>query len=460
MVEFLRGTTPTGVLCMALASAGAFLFGFDNGWWGTILGSQTFLSEYGSCSTVNGSGGIMIGCMIAMYLNDYLGRRLSLAVTGMISIVGVLIEITSSVGGKGRFGQFVAGKIIASIAMGLAVNIVPVYLSETSTGAARGFAVSLYQNVQILGVILASGVVRHEEAKSAATRLFLSSTNNFDASEYIDEIQSAVDAGRSTDETASWVDLMRGADLRRLLIAVGVQSLQQAQGSSYMNSYIVSFLTSTGVTNVFPVIMGLYSLYYVAILTGHFLPDTAGRRPILISTALFCGVTLTIVSSLVVADSNPPEIAKKASIALIFLWQTSFGIQSPLIWITTVEAAPSRNREKVQAIACFFGFGVSLLITSVSPYIQGEGHGNLGGKIGFIWGAFSFITAAWVYFFVPEMKGLTIEQLDYLYDHDTPTKKFQSFRFEDQIIDGEAISVLDETADVQDAKGNIKDRAI
>lgn len=174
---------------------------------------------------------------------------------------------------------------------------------------------------------------------------------------------------------------MHGADLRRLLIAVGVQSLQQAQGSSYMNSYIVSFLTSTGVTNVFPVIMGLYSLYYVAILTGHFLPDTAGRRPILISTALFCGVTLTIVSSLVVAFANPPDVAKKASIALIFLWQTSFGIQSPLIWITTVESAPSRNREKVQAIACFFGFGVSLLITSVSPYIQDDGYGNLGGKI-------------------------------------------------------------------------------
>jgi SP family sugar:H+ symporter-like MFS transporter len=191
----------------------------------------------------------------------------------------------------------------------------------------------------------------------------------------------AIDAERSNENAASWSDLIQGADLRRLLIAVGVQSLQQAQGSSYMNSYIVSFLTSTGVTNVFPVIMGLYSLYYVAILTGHFLPDTAGRRPILISTALFCGVTLTIVSSLVVAFADPPDVSKKASIALIFLWQTSFGIQSPLIWITTVESAPSRNREKVQAIACFFGFGVSLLITSVSPYIQDEGHGDLGGKI-------------------------------------------------------------------------------
>jgi MFS transporter, SP family, sugar:H+ symporter len=66
---------------------------------------------------------------------------------------------------------------------------------------------------------------------------------------------------------------------------------------------------------------------------------------------------------------------------LIFLWEISFGIQSPLIWIVTAESAPTRNREKVQAVAVFFGFGVSLLIASVSPYIQDSGYGNLGGKI-------------------------------------------------------------------------------
>jgi SP family sugar:H+ symporter-like MFS transporter len=92
--------------------------------------------------------------------------------TGIVSIIGVLIEITSAAGGKPRFGQFVAGKIIASIAMGLAVNIVPIYLSETSTGAARGFSVSVYQNIQILGVILAAGVV-YASSKSNTPSAYL-----------------------------------------------------------------------------------------------------------------------------------------------------------------------------------------------------------------------------------------------------------------------------------------------
>jgi SP family sugar:H+ symporter-like MFS transporter len=222
---------------------------------------------------------------------------------------------------------------------------------------------------------------RHEDAIFAANRIFSTHTNDFDATKYVHDIQHAIDLERNTEDASRWVDLTRGPDLRRLLIAVGIQSLQQAQGSAYMNAYIVSFLISTGVTNVFPVIMGLYTLYYVAILTGHFLPDTVGRRPILISTASFCGVSLLIVSSLVVAFQSPSDVQGKASIALIFLWEISFGVQSPLIWITTAEAAPSRNREKVQSIATFFGFGVSLLITSVSPYIQDPGYGNLGGRI-------------------------------------------------------------------------------
>lgn len=108
----------------------------------------------------------MIACLFAIYVNNILGRRLSLVLTGVISIIGVVIEITSATGSSARFGQFVAGKIIASIAMGLAANIVPIYLSETSTGTSRGFAVNTYQNVQILGVILAAGVV-YASSKSA-----------------------------------------------------------------------------------------------------------------------------------------------------------------------------------------------------------------------------------------------------------------------------------------------------
>lgn len=101
----------------------------------------------------------------------------------------------------------------------------------------------------------------------------------------------------------------------------------------------------------------------------------------MITSAGFCGACMLIVAILTTAFAVPSAATQKASIALIFLWYASFGAQSPVVWVITTESAPTAHREKVLAVATFFGFGVSLLITSVSPYIQDPGYGNLGSKI-------------------------------------------------------------------------------
>ncbi|EXJ94406.1 hypothetical protein A1O1_02800 [Capronia coronata CBS 617.96] len=476
--------------------------GLDNGWWSTLLGSQTFLRDYGSCAIVDGvktcnlstskqsagssvqSGGIMVACMIAPYINDYLGRRYSIVATAVISIIGIIIEMTSAAGEKARFGQFVGGKVIASLAMGLCANIVPIYLSETSTPRARGAAVGLYQNVLMIGAIVASGTVyatstrtdssaylipmglqlippavmitaspflpesprwlvwkgRLDAARQASDRLFKTKTNGFDAVEYVNSLEISVEEDRShSDRFHGWTDVFRGPDLRRFLIATGIQCLQQAQGSSYMNNYIVSFLQAAGVSDYFPIVMAINVIYWASILSGHYLPDKFGRRIILYYSTGFCGVCLLIVSIINTVIKNKNSATSKAAIALICLWNVGFGVLSPLVWITTAEAAPTRNRERVLATAVFFGFGVSLLISSVSPFIQDPGYGNLGARIGFIWSSFSFVTIVWVFFFLPEMKGFSLEQLDYLYKNKTPTRKFGKIKFTDEILADELV---------------------
>jgi SP family sugar:H+ symporter-like MFS transporter len=51
---------------------------------------------------------------------------------------------------------------------------------------------------------------------------------------------------------------------------------------------------------------------------------------------------------------------------------------------------------------------------------------------------------AWVFFVVPEMKGFTIEQLDFLYDNKVPALKFKKYSFDNEaafVLNGEATSL-------------------
>jgi hypothetical protein len=74
-----------------------------------------------------------------------------------------------------------------------------------------------------------------------------------------------------------------------------------------------------------------------------------------------------------------------------------------------------------------------------TPYLvnYGPGDANLQAKIFFIWFGCCFLCIAFVYFMIYETKGLTLEQIDELYDevkiahksvHWTPTTTFREIR--------------------------------
>jgi len=62
------------------------------------------------------------------------------------------------------------------------------------------------------------------------------------------------------------------------------------------------------------------------------------------------------------------------------------------------------------------------VIAFVVPYIVDNGEGNLGPKISFIWFATSLCAFVWTYFFVPETKGLSLEDLDEMFEEKLPAR--------------------------------------
>jgi SP family sugar:H+ symporter-like MFS transporter len=117
-------------------------FGFDNGWWGGALGLAPFARKYGayneatgtydipsekqSAGTGTGSAGIILGCLIAPWLCQNLGRKPTLLVMASLLVVGIVLEASAIT----SFWQLVVGRVIVYSGIGLASNVVPMYQSE------------------------------------------------------------------------------------------------------------------------------------------------------------------------------------------------------------------------------------------------------------------------------------------------------------------------------------------
>ena len=60
--------------------------------------------------------------------------------------------------------------------------------------------------------------------------------------------------------------------------------------------------------------------------------------------------------------------------------------------------------------------GTNTLLAQISPMMSGDlDQPRLGVNVAFIWGALNFGCWAYVYLFIPELKGLQLEQVDELY---------------------------------------------
>lgn len=91
------------------------------------------------------------------------------------------------------------------------------------------------------------------------------------------------------------------------------------------------------------------------------------------------------------------------------------------------EVGTNQLRERTMSIATIAGFITSLLITYINPYIQ-DSPGNLGSRVGLIYGSISILSMLFVFFVVPETKGRSLEELDELFQAKVPAWRSASFK--------------------------------
>ncbi|KAF5514213.1 Low-affinity glucose transporter HXT3 [Colletotrichum fructicola] len=101
--------------------------------------------------------------------------------------------------------------------------------------------------------------------------------------------------------------------------------------------------------------------------------------------------------------------------------------------ITPAEVPSPRLRGKTAMIAWTVNNFSNFIATFTLPYLMNPGYGNLGPKVGFIYGSFSLISVVWGFFYFPELKGRTLDEVDMMFRANVAARKTSSWKSEGYI---------------------------
>lgn len=69
----------------------------------------------------------------------------------------------------------------------------------------------------------------------------------------------------------------------------------------------------------------------------------------------------------------------------------------------------------------------SFVVSFTLPYLLDPPYANLQSKVGFIYGSICFLALVWGYFFLPELKNRSLEELEELFAAKVPLRKFGKY---------------------------------
>ncbi|UQC79460.1 sugar porter family MFS transporter [Colletotrichum lupini] len=269
-----------------------------------------------------------------------------------------------------------------------------------------------------------------DKAEKALLRLQRRKVNNLDAKVRLREI---IETDRMEQEhqtgTTYW-DCFRGDERRRTEIACVAFAGQVLSGSSFAYNSVY-FFQQAGLNpqDDYNLNVGGTALALVGTVVNWVaLMPYFGRRRIYLwgmlsmSTILFIIGVLDRIGRLPNAPSSPIGWVQ-ACLTLVwtFIFQLSVG---QLGWAIPAEVGSTRLRQKTICVARSTYYVMNLLANAFQPFFINPNALNLKGTTGFVWGTSAFLTFVWAFFRLPETKGRTYEELDYLFHNNTATRQF------------------------------------
>ncbi|TWS19858.1 sugar porter family MFS transporter [Tsukamurella asaccharolytica] len=445
-----------------VAAMGGLLFGYDSA---VINGATKAIEErFGIHGYALGFAvasallGAAAGAMTAGRIADRIGRLRVMQIAAVLFFVSALGCAFAT-----NTATLILFRVVGGIGVGVASVIAPAYIAEVSPARIRGRLGSLQQMAIVLGIFLSLLVdwMLAALAGGASNELWLgmeawrwmflvmaipaiiygvASTTIPESPRYLvsrhripearkvlsmllgernlDITVTRIEQSLAGEEKHSWRDLIKpgggvypivwvGLLLSIFQQAVGINvifyysnMLWQAVGFEESQSNLISVFTS--IVNVIVTI--------VAIL----LVDRIGRRPLLLTGSIGMTVSLATMalcfSTAEIVDGKPTLTGAVGVLALVAanLFVIFFGVSwGPVVWVLLGEMFPNRIRAAALSLAAAAQWAANWAITVTFPKMEG----NLTLAYG-LYATFALLSLFFVYRFVPETKGKTLEDMD------------------------------------------------
>lgn len=250
----------------------------------------------------------------------------------------------------------------------------------------------------------------------------------------VKELSEAVEIDRQAAKIA-WIALFRQPMLQRTVLGMSCQMWSQLTGMNvmmYYINYVFQMAGLTGNTNlvassiqyVINVLMTIPALLFI---------DRVGRRPLFLSGSILMLIWLSIAGGVMGSYGHyfvdPTATAvrwrvegapARAVIAASYLFVASFAFSwGPGSWVYPPEIFPNRFRAKGMALSAATNWAFNFAL----GYFVPPSFENIQWKTYFIFVAFCGAMTLHVFFFFPETKQRTLEEMNVIFDSGLPAWK-------------------------------------
>jgi len=430
-----------------VASLGGFLFGFDMA---VISGVLPFIEKQFSLSPAQEGwfvSAALVGCIIGVAfsgeLSDRLGRRKPLLLSAtlfFLSAIGCAFLPS--------LPWVIASRLLGGIGIGIASNVVPLYISEIAPANIRGRLVTYYQLALTFGILVAylsNAALVNYAAHAAANALFqneiwramfglgavpailflcglfivpesprwlIQKGRTAEGQTIINRISGnaadAASAEQAVHHEGSYKELFAPGMRKALLIGVLLPLFSQFSGINAIIYYGPTILSNAGISLsnslISQIIFGVANMVFTLIAIWKV--DSWGRRPLYLWGTAGAAITLTATGLCFYFGATANIWLLVCVLSFLACFAFSIG---PLKFVVASEIFPNSIRGRALAISIMTMWIADTIVGQLTPILLKDL-----GSAGTFWFFAFFCVVAFitVYKLLPETKGQSLEHIE------------------------------------------------